>query len=100
MPDELRYDPVTNPGGARCTVQDSAVNLLGSRPGHRLRPPPGRQHRVQYGLRALQAGLITVADFLDVNRQVGGFDIDAQPASRSACGWTRTWRRSSTGTAA
>src|SRR4051812_13340954 len=27
-----RYNPVTNPGGARCTIQDAAINVFGPRP--------------------------------------------------------------------
>ena len=76
IPDELRYDPVSNPGGARCTVQDSAVNLLGRDPATGFARRPLDNTGVQYGLVALRAGLITVDDFLTLNRQAGGYDID------------------------
>jgi hypothetical protein len=33
---------------------------------------------VQYGLGALNAGTISVAEFLDLNRRIGGFDIDGR----------------------
>lgn len=79
VPTELRYDPDTNPTGARCTIQDANVNLFG------IDPETGFAHRpvdnvgVQYGLGALQDGDIDVARFLDLNRTIGGFDIDGQP---------------------
>lgn len=78
IPDELRYDPATNPGGARCTVQDSAVNLLGRDPATGFARRPIDNTGVQYGLEALGSGLIAVEDFLDVNREAGGYDIDGQ----------------------
>jgi hypothetical protein len=34
---------------------------------------------VQYGLNALNQGRITVADFLELNAAVGGFDVDGHP---------------------
>jgi hypothetical protein len=69
------YDPVTNPGGARCTVQDLNAVSLG-------RDPQGRAHRpldnvgVQYGLESLRKGIIGMDDFLALNEQVGGYDVD------------------------
>jgi hypothetical protein len=37
---------------------------------------------VQYGLSALNQGLITVADFLELNAAIGGFDVDGHPQSQ------------------
>jgi hypothetical protein len=37
---------------------------------------------VQYGLNALNEGWITVADFLELNAVVGGFDVDGHPQSQ------------------
>ena len=34
---------------------------------------------VQYGLNALNAGLITKAEFLDLNEKIGGLDLDGNP---------------------
>lgn len=78
IPQELRYDPVANPGGARCTVQDSAVNLLGRDPATGFARRPVDNTGVQYGLEALRAGVIGVQDFLDINRSAGGYDIDGE----------------------
>lgn len=89
------YDPVTNPKGARCTFQDHAVNTFGRRPrsvwgavekqiGRGFGNRPYDNRGVQYGLRALRAGTLTVAQFLDLNQHIGGLDIDgAWQAGRS-----------------
>lgn len=86
--DEQRYNPDTNPGGTRCTVQDAAINLLGPRPpelwssyeqqiGHGFAGFPLDNVGVQYGLKALQQGLILPAQFVDLNVKIGGADQDA-----------------------
>ena len=71
-----RYDATTNPKGARCTLQDSSANLFpkDAKTGNATRPLDNVG--VQYGLEALQAGTITVDQFLDLNDKVGGYDID------------------------
>lgn len=76
---DFRYDPVTNPVGARATVYDHTVNVYGRIPG-----TPGRGFAkrpldnvgVQYGLKALNDGVISVDQFIDLNKMIGGFDID------------------------
>src|SRR5262249_28171862 len=67
VPVSLRYDPVSNPNGARGTVYDAAHNVYGVDPvtGFALRPFDNVG--VQYGLEALQAGVITPEQFLDLN---------------------------------
>jgi hypothetical protein len=79
---QFRYDPVTNPFGARGDVYDHTVNVYGVIPNT---PVPGIAKfaqrpldnvGVQYGLRALNEGSITVEDFLDMNAAMGGVDID------------------------
>ncbi|MCW2842815.1 MAG: hypothetical protein JWN22_731 [Nocardioides sp.] len=83
-----RYDSETNPGGVRCSVLDIMVNLLGPRPesvwsaqekaaGHGFAGIPFANTGVQYGLGALQQGLITPAQFVDLNVKVGGLDLDS-----------------------
>ena len=78
----FRYDPATNPYGARADVYDHTVNVYGVIPNT---PFPGSAKfaqrpvdnvGVQYGLRALNQGAITVEDFLDLNASMGGVDID------------------------
>lgn len=82
----LIYDPVENPDGLRCTVQDTNVNIVGIDPetgfGRRAWDNVG----VQYGLAALNGGAISVDQFLDLNANIGGFDADGviQPERSAA----------------
>ncbi len=65
--DQQRYEPTTNPGGVRCTIQDAAINVFGPRPqslwtpqekqiGHGFADTPVDNVGVQYGLRDAAAG--------------------------------------------
>lgn len=85
-----RYNATTNPGGVRCTIMDAAINVFGPDPeshwspqekaaGHGFAVPPIDNVGVQYGLSALQQGLITPAMFVDLNAKIGGVDIDTNP---------------------
>ena len=80
------YNPVTNPEGARCTLQDINVNVFGVDPDDRLR---ARGRSTTSGSstasHALKAGVITVDQFLDLNEHIGGYDIDGNfVAARAA----------------
>ncbi len=72
------YDPIDNPDGVRCTLQDIAVNLVGRDPetgfGNRALDNTG----VQYGWQALADGVLSIDQFLDLNEGIGGYDIDGQ----------------------
>jgi len=84
VPTALRYDPRTNPNGARPTVFDAARNIYGRDPRTGFGLRPFDNVGVQYGLNALNAGAITVAQFLDLNQRIGGLDQDSNyVASRS-----------------
>ena len=72
-----RYDPVTNPTGARATVYDHTVNAFGVDPETGFAGRPLDNVGVQYGLAALEEGAITKAQFIDLNARIGGFDPDA-----------------------
>jgi hypothetical protein len=72
-----RYDPVLNPKGVRCDVFDHAVNVYGRNPVTGFARRPIDNMGVQYGLNALRSGAITVAQFLDLNERIGGYDHDA-----------------------
>jgi hypothetical protein len=76
-PGSLRYDPVSNPRGARPTIFDVSVAVYGRDPktGFALRPVDNVG--VQYGLAALNDGTITTRQFLDLNADIGGYDQDA-----------------------
>ncbi|NUS00692.1 MAG: hypothetical protein HOV67_36190 [Kribbellaceae bacterium] len=77
VPAALRYDPVTNPQGARCDVFDHTINAYGVDPRTRFVRRPLDNVGVQYGLKVLRSGAITPAQFLDLNASIGGFDTDA-----------------------
>lgn len=70
------YDPHRNPRGARCSIFDTNVNLLGADPKTGFTRRPFDNVGVQYGLLALRAGRISFDDFLSLNEAVGGFDSD------------------------
>lgn len=78
VPEEVRYHPETNPGGVRCTLQDATVNFWGRDPQTGFARRPLDNAGVQYGLDALNRGVISFDEFLDLNRNIGGFDIDGQ----------------------
>ena len=72
---EWVYHAETNPEGARCTQQDYQVAMFGTRPdGFANRPYDNVG--AQYGLLALDTGIISPEQFVDLNEKVGGFDID------------------------
>lgn len=89
------YDATSNPAGERCTLQDYQVAIWGRRPRSAWTAPerkagigfanrPFDNVGVQYGLVALNRAQITVGQFLSLNREVGGLDIDwHRTASRS-----------------
>ena len=76
VPAALRYDPASNPKGARPTVFDEARNVYGINPATGAARRPFDNTGVQYGLTALNNGLITPEQFLDLNAKIGGVDAD------------------------
>ena len=76
LPPAQRYDPVTNPQGARCGLWDHTVNVYGRDPETGFARRPLDNVGVQYGLAVLTSGDITTEQFLDLNEKIGGFDID------------------------
>ena len=76
VPADLVYDPQKNPKGARCTYQDNMVNVFGRDAKTGFARRPFDNVGIQYGLRALNAGTISVEQFVDLNTRVGGHDID------------------------
>ncbi|MBI4185342.1 MAG: hypothetical protein HY521_15220 [Proteobacteria bacterium] len=75
VPVELRYHPDTNPDGARATIYDHTVNVYGMLEDGFARRPLDNVG-VQYGLKALNDGVVAVDQFLDLNEYIGGVDID------------------------
>ncbi|MDD3763448.1 MAG: DUF6351 family protein [Nevskiales bacterium] len=87
---EQSYDPQNNPGGIRCSILDAMAHIFGLRTpdvwspmeqaaGHGFAALPLGNRGVQYGLTTLQQGRITPAQFVDLNVNIGGLDIDIQP---------------------
>jgi hypothetical protein len=87
-----RYDPTTHIDGVRCSIADAAINVLGPRLksvwsanerelGHGFAGVPVDNVGVQYGLDALEKLQITPAQFVDLNRTIGGLDIDIDPTA-------------------
>ena len=93
VPAKQAYNPKTNPGGVRCSILDYMKTLLGPRPksvwtagekkiGRGFAGVPFSNRGIQYGLSALQQGLITPEMFVDLNEKIGGLDIDANPSTK------------------
>ena len=87
LPQAQVYNPSTNPKGVRCTIPDYMVSVLGRRPrsfwgavehklGHGFGQLPLDTVGVQYGLKALQDGTISPAQFADLNAKIGAITID------------------------
>ena len=85
----MPYDPVNNPGGLRCGLIDYMSTQFDFRTsdvwsanekkiGRGFGGIPLDNVGVQYGLGALKQGTITANQFLDLNRNIGGFDVDIQ----------------------
>ena len=71
----LRYNS-SHPDGIRATVYDHTVNVYGGDESTGFAARPLDNYGVQYGLDALNRGQITKAQFLSLNRDVGGYDAD------------------------
>ena len=74
VPPAQIFNPVSNPGGIRCTIWDSMVNVYGRDPNTGYARRTLDNVGIQYGLNALASGAISVKEFLDLNDQIGGFD--------------------------
>jgi len=80
------YDPVKNPTGARCTVQDMRANIYGRNPATGFGRKPQDNVGLQYGLGALNGSAISVDEFLDLNEKMGGNDIDGNFVAQRSVG--------------
>lgn len=81
VPVAARYDAVSNPRGARGTVWDHGRTAYGVDPRTGFARVPSDNVGVQYGLGAWRDGTITARQFLDLNAEVGGLDVDANPTA-------------------
>ncbi len=80
------YDPVKNPKGARCTMQEMRANIYGRDPQTGFARKPQDNVGWQYGLAALNSGALSVDEFLDLNEKIGGNDIDGNFIAARAVG--------------
>src|SRR5436190_10376368 len=76
VPIAARYDPITNPTGARGSFTDGMVNVFGIDPQTGFARTVFDNVGVQYGLNAVNNGFITIDEFLDLNEKIGGLDVD------------------------
>jgi hypothetical protein len=72
----LVWDKQTNPKGARCALADMRVNIYGRDPATGYARKTEDNVGLQYGLKGLNAGKISVDEFLDLNEKIGGYDDD------------------------
>ena len=89
VPVDVRYDPVSNPQGVRATFFDGLVNVFGVSNKTGFARSSYDNVGVQYGLNALNAGLITKTEFLDLNEKIGGLDADGNPVPQRTEGDTK-----------
>ncbi|HZN85720.1 MAG TPA: DUF6351 family protein [Burkholderiales bacterium] len=79
FPTALTYDPVLRPDGVRCTGADHSRSILGTFPdtdGNTKSPSPFDNEGVQYGLKALQSGVLSPEEFVRLNEGVGSYTMD------------------------
>ncbi|HLZ77353.1 DUF6351 family protein [Phenylobacterium sp.] len=72
----LVWDKETNPKGARCALADWRVNIYGRDPKTGYARKTEDNEGLQYGLKGLNAGKLSVDEFLDLNEKIGGYDDD------------------------
>jgi hypothetical protein len=86
LPPAQQYNAQTNPHGVRCDIQDYMVNALGRRPSDGFANGIYDNVGIQYGLKGVSQGLLTPAQFVDLNTNLGGVTIDdvVQPQRSSA----------------
>jgi hypothetical protein len=65
-----------NPDGVRCTLQDSNVAVFGTDPDTGFARRVLSSEGVQYGLEAFTSGVISAEEFVTLNEEIGGYDID------------------------
>jgi len=84
VPPTAIFDPITNPTGARGGYVDGLVNVFGVDANTGFARSIYDNVGVQYGLQALNSGDITIEQFLDLNKNIGGFDVNGSYARKRA----------------
>lgn len=76
LPASKQYNAKINKHGVRCTLQDYTINVVGPRKQDGFANRPFDNVGIEYGLKGLLQGLISPAQFVDLNTNIGGLDID------------------------
>lgn len=76
LPPEQEYHPQNNPQGCRGGLADYYKPVLGTRAQDGFAPLPYDNVGIQYGWHAVNSGLITPEQFVDLNEKIGAVDID------------------------
>src|ERR1700730_215252 len=74
IPKKMIYASTANPEGARCDVYDNESMVFGRDPRTGFARRPLDNIGVQYGLVALNAGKISLEQFIELNERIGGYD--------------------------
>jgi len=88
-----QYNAKTNRHGVRCTLQDYTINVVGKRKKDGFANRPFDNVGIEYGLKGLREGQLSAAQFVDLNANLGGLDIDGVvQKSRSQADLTGLYR--------
>lgn len=82
VPVSVIFNPVSNPGGVRCTLWDNMVNIYGKDPNTGYARRSLDNTGVTYGLKGLQSGTLSLNEFLDLNENIGGYDNNGNFSSQ------------------
>jgi len=78
VPEDQLYHPELRPDGIRATIYEAGRNTWGIDPETGFTRRPLDNTGVQYGLLALNDGTISPEQFVSLNENIGGLDIDGQ----------------------
>jgi hypothetical protein len=81
IPVAAEWNPATNPSGVKCDPFQQMANQLGIDPTTGFANTTLDNTGVQYGLQALNNHLISLAQFITLNRYIGGLNALGQPAA-------------------
>lgn len=79
VPADARWNAVTNPDGVRCAALEQYANQLGRDKRTGFVRSTLDNVGVQYGLGALEKGLLSPARFATLNASIGGYDYTGKP---------------------
>ena len=79
-------NPAVKPEDVRCTFQDDLKQVFGIDPKTGYARSPWDNVGVQYGLKALNDGVINFAQFIDINKRIGGHDVNGNMVAERQVG--------------